>query len=126
MGTGRIFQQLWPKLENAMTSVQSSSDGGTQPDDSAVVLIQTWLTKLNNFESAEDNLIGQMAIMEAGTDKVALDAAGNGLYGIRKVMKRYIGHISDTLSCRPLRDVFDPVDTNDEFAKERYSDKAGW
>jgi hypothetical protein len=59
-----------------------------------------------------------MAIVNAGTDKVALNAAGLGLYGIRKVQKRYIGHISDTLACKPLRDVFSTVEATYEPGQE--------
>lgn len=110
MGASHIFTQMWPKLENAMTSIQATSDGGSQIDDSAVVLVLGWITQLNSLETNEINLAGQMAIINAGTDKVTLDAAGKGLYGIRKIQRRLIGHISDTLSCKPLRDIFTAVD----------------
>ncbi len=123
-GYSRIYVQLYPRLENAFTAVQAIADGGSQPTDDAVRLIQGWLANLADLEQAELNLAGQMAIVNAGTDKVALDAAGKGLYGLRKIMKRYIGHISDTLSTKPFRDIFDPVDASyppDELER-RFSD----
>ncbi len=127
MGTGHIFNQLWPKLEGAMVAIYATSDGGSQADDSAVTMVQGWLSSLATLEQQELNLSTQMAVKTAGTDKVSLDAAGDGIYGLRKLMRRYIGHISDALSCKPLRDVFDPVEASYEpgEAKRRFSD-AGW
>jgi hypothetical protein len=121
MGASHIFTQMWPKLENAMTMIYATSDNGSQIDDSAVILVQGWLTQLDTLEQAELNLSIQMAIVEAGTDKVKLDAAGNGLYGLRKIMRRYIGHMSDIFSCKPLRDVFEPAVCQYEQGQEQRS-----
>lgn len=118
LGYSRLYKQLYPKLENAMNAVAAVADGGTQEDSSAVLLIQGWLVTLDQLEQTEVNLACQMSVLTAGTDKVTLDAAGRGLYGLRKMMKRYIGHISDTLSTAVYRDVFsNPIESPDALGE---------
>lgn len=122
LGYSRIYVQLYPKLENAMIAVQAISDGGSQPDDSAVLLIQGWLTNLNTLETQELSYVTQAQVFEAGTDNVKIDVS-HGIYNLRKIMKRYIGHISDTLSTKPFRDVFLPVEQTQETLAQQQADR---
>lgn len=113
MGASRIFTQLWPKLENAMNAIASLADGGTQPDDSAVLLVQQLLGYLADLECKLITLQGQVAIVDAGSDKVKLDT-GKALFLLYKEGRRYIGSMSDVLSCHPLRDYYSSPQTQDE------------
>ena len=109
MGAGRLYAQLWPKLINAMQAVLSVADGGSQPDDTAVLAIQGWLTTLASIETSLTNLYCQMQVMEAGSDRVKLDPI-KAIYALRSEGRRYVGHISDTLGTRALRDVWSSPD----------------
>lgn len=105
-GWSRLYKQSYPKLENAMNAIRSLAEGGTQEDDSAVLQVIAWLANLTTLETQELNLACEMSVLTAGTDKVTLDAAGRGLYGLRKLQRKYIGMIYDTLSTAIYRDVF--------------------
>lgn len=128
LGASRLFVQLWAQLENAMNAVESVANGGTQPDDSAVVLIQSYLSQITCIDNSIINLYGQAAVLEAGSDKVRLDAY-RGLAMLKSEGRRCIGRIADTLSCRPLRDVYASPQTQQDgensITMSGFSDTSG-
>ena len=105
LGAGAVLQQLFPKLENAITAVQSTADGGTQTDSSTENYILSIITKLETLETKIEALHCQVQVMEANQKEVVLDAA-RGLYALKQEGRRYIGILSRTLSCAPLYDYF--------------------
>lgn len=104
-GASRLYVQLYPALENSMQAVLAVSDGGTSADDSAVTSIIGWLGILANIETSLTNLYTQAQVVEAGTDKVVLNIL-KGAYFLKQEGRRYVGHISDTLGLKPIRDVW--------------------
>lgn len=40
VGFGAIFLQAWPLVENAITAIQSTADGGSRPDSSAENMVK--------------------------------------------------------------------------------------
>lgn len=46
LGFSALFLQADPRLDLAISSVQSRADGGTRPDDSTERLIRGWLAQL--------------------------------------------------------------------------------
>lgn len=103
MGSSHLFNQLDPRLENAMSAVQSQSDGGNQPTSDTEGAIRGWLGNLDTIEAAWLQYVG---FMEAGkADEVAVDPI-RGVAGQQRLGRMYVGFIADALSMRPRRDVF--------------------
>ncbi len=105
MGAGSIYLQLFPKLENAITAVQSTADGGTRPDSSTENEVKSYLTKLATVESNLEALQCQMQVVQAGKDEVTLNVA-QGVRLLRSEGRRMIGTISRILACAPVWDFF--------------------
>jgi hypothetical protein len=105
LGAGSLYLQLFPKLENAITIVQSLADGGQRPDNSTELEIKTYLAKLVALETKMEQLHCQFQIDEAGLDNVKLNAS-RALYVLRSEGRRYIGVISRILACAPTFDYF--------------------
>lgn len=108
MGAGSIFLQLFPKLESAITAVQSLADGGSQPDSSTENSIRTYLSKLAALELKIEEMHCQVQVTQAGKDEVTLNVA-QGMYLLRSEGRRYIATIARTLACAPIFDFFSPM-----------------
>jgi hypothetical protein len=63
LGFGSIFLQADPRLENAITAVQSVADGGTRPDSSTEAAIKTMVTSAQAVEAKLANLWDQMQVV---------------------------------------------------------------
>jgi len=120
-GCSYFYEQRWQKLESAMDQIAAVADGGNQPDNSGVQVVRFALMMLWDGELQENALLPQMSVLTV--NKTNLNAAVYGLSGIRSVMIRHIGTISDALSCSPLRNVFDPVESkpDDYGGNARYT-----
>lgn len=112
VGFAAIFQQADPRLENAISAVQSIADGGTRPNPPSgsgltvseseelirctlaeLVKVETRIEKIRNFTFASE------------VDEVKVDPA-RGLLILYMEGRRLVGTICDVLSTRPRRDVF--------------------
>lgn len=105
MGASYLFNQLYPKLENAITNIQSVADGGNQVDSSLETLIRQTLSDLADVDAAIKNLIIQAQVFNAGSDDIKISAA-HGLFNLRSIGRQYIGKISRALSCLPFYDYY--------------------
>ena len=117
LGFSRIYAQLDPALENAMNAIREISDGGTQEDDSAVILVQGALTSLATIETKMTNLYDQYAINEAGIENVKMNAL-RATYGLKMEARRVIGKIEDALCINKQRDVLSPTSSNYDFGND--------
>jgi|ERR1041385_3464732 hypothetical protein len=105
LGFSAIFLQADPVLENAITSVQAIADGGSRPNDSTVVAIKDYLTKLDSIESQWMLLTTEGGMQGGQVDELKIDPL-RGLQGLCKIGRMYVGFIADALATRPHRDVF--------------------
>lgn len=105
LGFSAIFIEADPRLENAIKSVQAVADGGTRSDDSTVLAIKDYLTKLASIETEWVKLTTQGGMQGGTIDELKIDPL-RGLAGLQKIGRMYVGFIADALSTRPRRDVF--------------------
>lgn len=105
LGFAGIFTQADPRLENAITSIQSVSDGGTRPDNSTETAVKSYLTKLDGIETQWMLLTTEGGMQGGKIDELSIDPL-RGLEGLKKIGRMYVGFIADAVSTRPRRDVF--------------------
>lgn len=105
LGFSAIFLQADPRLELAITSVQAIADGGSRPNDSTVVAILSYLTKLDGIEAQWMLLTTEGGMQGGQVDELKIDPL-RGLQGLCKIGRMYVGFIADALATRPHRDVF--------------------
>jgi len=105
LGAGSLYLQLFPKLENAITVVQSIADGGARPDSSTENEVKLYVTKLATIESNLEALWCQAQVVQAGKDEVTLDVKG-GIRNLRNEGRRLVGVISRILAVAPVWDYF--------------------
>jgi hypothetical protein len=120
MGSGAIYKQLFPKLENAITAIQSLADGGSQKDSSTENIVRVNLTKLDTLETKIESLHCQLQIVEAGLDNVTLNAT-KALYVLKSEGRRYIGTIARILACAPVYDYFSSQTPSQDHFSNIYS-----
>lgn len=108
LGFPSLFANYEPRLENAITAVQSTADGGALSSSATQDRMRSVLTQLATLESKMTELQCSYSIMEAGTDNVKLDA-GRALFLLRMEGRRLIGQLSISLGTRPIRDYFTGV-----------------
>lgn len=120
MGAGSIYLQLFPKLENAITSVQSIADGGSQATNGTEASIRTYLAKLATLETKLEALHCQVQVVEAGADEVKLNVA-QGIYLLRSEGRRLVGVIARSLACAPLWDFFSGMEPSADDFRNPYS-----
>lgn len=105
LGFAAIFHQADPRLESAITAVQSIADGGARPDDSTEQHIRGILGKLQTIENRLEALWEQM---QAGViDELSIDAARAAIM-LRSEGRRLVHGIAAALSTSPRRDIFSP------------------
>jgi hypothetical protein len=101
-----LFQNSDFRIDQAILAVQSTTDGGTQPDDSAVTEVRKQLGYLAQVEARQLDLHLQASV---GTvDEIEVDAARGDIM-LRQLGRQYIAVISGILGLAPYRDVFSPV-----------------
>lgn len=103
LGASRLFLSSDPRLESAITTIQSIADGGSAPDSSTEDDVRAALTTLATIDTYLDEC-AELA-MAAEDEGTRVD------YGYRmgiacKRGRMLVGLISDALEYRPLRDVF--------------------
>ena len=111
LGFGALFHQADPRLENAITAVQSNADGGTRPDNSSELAILGYLAQLATIEQRWQRYYIQM---QAGNvDEIKIDPL-RGIAGLARLGRMYVGFISDALDTRPYRDVFSAPNVSED------------
>lgn len=111
LGFSAIFLQADPRLEAAISAVQATADGGTRPDDSSVLAVLSYLTKLDGIESQWMQLTTEGGMQAGKVDELGVDPL-RGLQGLKQVGRMYVGYIADVFDTRPRRDVFSPARIN--------------
>jgi hypothetical protein len=109
MGFGAIFLQADPRLEAALTAVQSAADGGTRPDDSTERLIRGWLAGLARIERRLQELWTEAEALKV--DDLGVDPY-RGLALVRSEGRRIVGNIARALGTAPRHDVFSSMPPN--------------
>lgn len=105
LGFAAIFHQADPRLESAITAVQSVADGGARPDDSTEQHIRRILADLDIVETRLKALWSQM--QAAVIDELRVDA-GRAAAMLRSEGRRLVHGIAAALSTSPRRDIFSP------------------
>lgn len=106
LGVPAIFVQAEPRLESAITTVQSTADGGSRADNSTELAIRGWLSDLATLETKTKGLWD--IFLGTSVGDVSADAV-RGMQALRSEGRRIVGHIGDALSHPPVRDVFAPA-----------------
>jgi hypothetical protein len=106
MGASALYSYQYPRLENAINSVQSIADGGSCPDNSTETAIRSYLADLTTIRSRIKAMWGQVQVGDA--KGISLDAV-RGIAALKMEGRRIIHQIAAALSIRPLRDVFAPA-----------------
>jgi hypothetical protein len=106
LGFADLFLQADPRLESAITSVQSRTDGGTRPDGSAEAHIRRWLAQLARIETRLEEIWEEA---EAGKiDELGVDAY-RGMALLRSEGRRLVGRLARALATAPVADAFAPA-----------------
>lgn len=104
LGFGAVFLNQDPILENALTAIQSISDGGTRVDSSTETLVKGWVTDLQTVEGMLKNLWPQAQM--AAADRAQFDVA-RGRAVLCMEGRRLVGYICATCGLKgPRRDIF--------------------
>jgi hypothetical protein len=109
LGFAAIYIQADPQLENAITAVQSTADGGTRPDSSTETAILAYLTSLAAIDAILESAQGCLGTIQV--DDVKMDSA-RGEAILKGRARRLVGHIGHALSTVPRYDVYSPPPTD--------------
>jgi hypothetical protein len=109
LGFSALFLQADPRLELAITSVQSRSDGGTRPDDSTERLIRGWLAQLARLEKRFEELWDEAEALKL--DSLGVDPY-RALAMLRSEGRRVVANIARALGTSPRHDVFSEAQPN--------------
>jgi hypothetical protein len=110
LGAASIYLQAYPKLENALTAVQSVADGGTRPDSSTEDLILAAIVTIEGIETKIENLYNQLIVLDA--EGIKLDAT-KAIHVLKSEGRRHIARICNAIGTSPLYDYFSPRATTD-------------
>jgi hypothetical protein len=104
LGFGGLFIQLFPMLENAMTSLLATADGGSRDDDSTQQQVIGWLADIASLETKMKGLWDALITNKVDGD-TELDAA-RAIYMMRNEGRRLVNYIASALATYPKRDIF--------------------
>lgn len=114
LGFPALFHQQEPRLENAINSVQATSDGGVLSSNATQERMRTVLTQLANIDTLITNQQGLMFVNTAGTDEVKINSI-RAIFGLKQEGRRLITQLAIPLGTRPFRDYYSPLPLNDSF-----------
>jgi hypothetical protein len=115
LGFSSIFIQADLRLENAITAIQSISDGGVRPDNSSELAALAIVADIETLYCDMKALWKAVSVGQA--NKVKIDAV-RGLMMLRSEGRRQVTRLSALLSTDPRRDIFsasEPDPTGDAF-----------
>lgn len=112
LGFPNLFHQQEPRLENAINSVQTVSDGGALDNDATQARMRVALAQLDAVDAKLSALQCSYQVLEAGTDKVRLDSI-RAAWQLRQDGKRIISQLAIPLGTRPVRDYFSSSETSE-------------
>lgn len=119
-----VFVQADPRLESAITTVQSIADGGNRPDNSAELDLKGILAKLATLETRLEGLWAPALATRA--DDVSLDVA-RGQAILYRDGRRLVNALSAAVNTKPLRDYFSAAPLSDgTHAAASHSHFAGY
>jgi hypothetical protein len=107
LGFGSLYLQADPRLENAITALQSVTDGGTRPTNDAELVAKGILTELADVDSRIKALRDQQAATEV-VGELRLDAAREQ-QRLCTEGRRYVHRLSRMLDTFPRSDAFGPA-----------------
>lgn len=114
MGFPSLFHQQEPRLENAIKSVQSISDGGNLPSSATQDRMRLALAHLASIDAQILCLYPKLLISEVGDEKVSINAY-KAIFVLEGQGRRWITQLAIPLGTRPFRDYFSPLPLNEEF-----------
>lgn len=120
LGSSSLYKQLFPKLENAITVVQSIADGGSQASSDTELSIKTIISALESIETKITNLHCTVHVVEAGNKEAVLDTA-KGMFLLKSEGRRLIGVLSRTLGVAPVYDYYSGQMPNHDDSYNLYS-----
>lgn len=104
LGFSATWLQADPRLESAITTVQSIADGGTRPDNSTELQIKAIVTKLQAIDTNIDGLATQQGALGAD-DATKLDSARETAR-LQGVGRMYVHRLARALDTSPHSDIF--------------------
>lgn len=106
LGFGSLYWQADPRLENAITALQSVADGGTRPTSDAELAAKGIVTELGDIDSRIRALRDQQAATEV-VGELRLDAAREQ-QRLCTEGRRYVHRLARMLDTFPRSDAFGP------------------
>lgn len=116
LGFSAIFTDSQPLLENAITSVLATADGGSRPNNATQVSIQAILTNLDELE-AELKKLWKKAVATQVED-IKIDPA-RAMIVLRMEGRRLVTALSVSLGTTPCRDIFSSTNPDDPYSYDR-------
>lgn len=107
LGFGSLYLQVDPRLENAITALQSVADGGTRPTDDAETMAKGYITSLESIDDAIAALRVQQGAVEL-TGEMKLDASRE-MVRLRSEGRTVVHRLARMLDTFPRSDVFGPA-----------------
>jgi hypothetical protein len=105
LGFPALYIQADPRLESAITTIQSTAEGGGRPDNSTELAVRGYLATLATYEARWTDM--REAFEASKTDDLVTDHARAQMM-LERSMRLYVGYIADTMDISPRRDVFTP------------------
>lgn len=108
LGYSALYLQADPRLESAITAIQSTTDGGTRPDSSSETQAKSLITSLQGIDTSLntlDTFLGAVKADEATLSTVREDMR---LRMKGRALVHRLGRIFDT---RPRADIFGPAES---------------
>lgn len=109
IGFSNIFLQQDPRLENAITAVQSIADGGVQPTTDAEAMVRAILVKLTSNDASIDALADFSGATAADKGDAEIDAAREQAR-LQSVGRMYIARLCRMFDTYPVADVYSASD----------------
>lgn len=119
LGASSLYKQLFPKLENAITCIQSIADGGSQSTNDTELSVRSILATIEAIETKITNIHCTVHIKEAVNKEVVFDA--RGIYILKSEGRRYIGQLSRTLGVAPIYDYYSGQPSNSQDSYNLYA-----
>jgi hypothetical protein len=109
LGFSALFLQADPRLEFAITNVQSITDGGTRPDNSTELAIRGYM---NDYANVCSNLVNLWSkALATQVDEIKIDCY-RGMALLRSEGRRTVGRVARALGANPRFDIFSTPEYN--------------